>query len=249
MSKRILTRVAATVLMSLSAIGFARAEEAKYHDDTLRLPVASHATVGGATLVPYGWFDFCSRHADECKVKKLQAQDVELTPDVWTLLDRINRYGNATILPISNLQHWGTMLDHWDYPTDGKGDCKVYALLKRKLLIEAGLPRQALLMTIVRDLNNEGHTILTVRTDRGDFVLDNLSDDVRAWDSTGYLYVKRQAQTDPNVWRDLGGVRGAPVITVASAANVLVERNTVASNMPVQPNVVASNGGKQGIAF
>ena len=60
------------------------------------------------------------------------------------------------------------MLDHWDYPTDGKGDCKIYALWKRKLLIDMGLPRQALLMTIVRDLEGEGHTILTVKTDRGD---------------------------------------------------------------------------------
>ena len=30
-------------------------------------------------------------------------------------------------------------------------------------------------MTIVRDLNDEGHAILTVKTDRGEFVLDNLS--------------------------------------------------------------------------
>ncbi len=28
------------------------------------------------------------------------------------------------------------MVDHWDYPIDGKGDCKVYALYKRKLLVE-----------------------------------------------------------------------------------------------------------------
>lgn len=241
MSKHILKCVAVAALMSLSAIGFARAEESKYHDDTLRLPIASHETVGGPTLVPYGWFDFCSRHADECKVKKLQAQDVELTPEVWELLNQVNRYGNATIMPISNLQHWGTMLDHWDYPMDGKGDCKVFALLKRKFLLDAGMPRQALLMTIVRDLNGEGHTILTVRTDRGDFVLDNLSDDVRAWDATGYQYLKRQAQTDPNVWLDLGGVRGVPVVTVASAANVLVERSAVASNAPVQPNAVVSS--------
>jgi predicted transglutaminase-like cysteine proteinase len=246
MSKRFLAVVAAAVLMSLSAVGAGWAEETKYHDDALRLPVASHATVGGATLVPYGWLDFCGRHADECRVRKTQAKDVELTPEVWALLNQINRYGNATILPISNFQHWGTLLDHWDYPMDGKGDCKVYALLKRKLLLDAGLPRQALLMTIVRDLNNEGHTILTVRTDRGDFILDNLSDDVRAWDSTGYLYVKRQAQTDPNLWLDLGGVRGIPVITTASAANVLVARDTMASNLPAAN---ASNADRSGVAF
>ncbi len=86
----------------------------------------------------------------------------------------------------SNLDHWGTTLDHWDYPIDGKGDCKIYALFKRKLLIDRGFPRQALLMTIVRDLNGEGHAVLTVKTDRRDFVLDNLSDEIRAWSATGY---------------------------------------------------------------
>jgi predicted transglutaminase-like cysteine proteinase len=91
---------------------------------------------------------------------------------------------------------------------DGKGDCKIYALFKRKLLIERGFPRQALLMTIVRDLDGEGHAILTVKTDRGDFVLDNLSADVRPWSATGYQFYKRQAQDDPNVWLSLGGVTG-----------------------------------------
>jgi predicted transglutaminase-like cysteine proteinase len=125
---------------------------------------------------------------------------VKVTADVWEVLVRINRQVNASIEPISNFDHWGTLLDHWDYPVDGKGDCKIYALYKRKLLLERGFPRQALLMTIVLDLNGEGHTILTVKTDRGDFILDNLSDGVRPWSAPGYRFVKRQSQEDPNVW-------------------------------------------------
>ena len=74
--------------------------------------------------------------------------------------------------------------------------------------IEQGFPRQALLMTIVRDLDGEGHAILTVKTDHGEFVLDNLTDEIRPWDATGYRFVKRQAQDDPNVWLDLGGAKG-----------------------------------------
>jgi predicted transglutaminase-like cysteine proteinase len=98
------------------------------------------------------------------------------------------------------LEHWGTIIDHWDYPTDGKGDCKIYALEKRRLLIEKGIPRQALLMTIVRDRNGMGHAILTVKTDKGDLILDNLTDEVLPWEATGYRFVKRQSQEDPNVW-------------------------------------------------
>ena len=118
---------------------------------------------------------------------------------------------------MTNLDHWGTIVDHWDYPVDGKGDCKVYALYKRKLLVEQGFPRQALLMTVVRDLNGEGHAVLTVKTDHGEFVLDNLTDAIRPWDATGYKFVKRQSQSDPNMWLDLGGVRGSE--TAASAGD------------------------------
>jgi len=166
--------------------------------------LASYAAVGSETSVPYGWMDFCSRRPEECEVPRLPAIDVRLTEETWALLDRINRDVNAAIEPISNLEHWGTLLDHWDYPVDGKGDCKIYALYKRKLLLDSGFPRQALLMTIVRDLHGEGHAILTVKTDHGEFVLDNLSDEVRPWNVTGYRFVKRQSQEDPNVWLAIG---------------------------------------------
>ena len=58
----------------------------------------------------------------------------------------------------------------------------------------------ALLMPVVRDLHDDGHAILMVRTDHGDFMLDNLNDEVKGWRQTGYHFVKRQSQSDPNVW-------------------------------------------------
>jgi len=181
------------------------------------LPKSSYAAVGASTSVPYGWVDFCGRRPEECNLGLLKPLDVRLTKASWVQLNRINRQVNGAIEPMTNLAHWGTTLDHWDYPVDGKGDCKVYALYKRKLLIDAGFPRQALLMTVVRDLEGEGHAILTVKTDRGEFVLDNLSDEIRPWDATGYTYLKRQAQSDPNVWLDLGGVRNAPGVATAQS--------------------------------
>ncbi|HEY5226743.1 MAG TPA: transglutaminase-like cysteine peptidase [Methylovirgula sp.] len=161
---------------------------------------ASYATTAGPTSVPYGWIDFCHRQQQECNQPVLPAVDIHLTAQTWQTFTRINRLVNRTIIPVSNFDHWGTMLDHWDYPTDGKGDCKIYALWKRKLLMDAGFPRQALLMTIVRDQNGEGHTILTIKTDRGDFILDNMRQDIRSWDRTGYHFYKRQSQENPNIW-------------------------------------------------
>ena len=165
---------------------------------------ASFAAVGDTTRTPYGWADLCGRQPQECQVEVLDAVDLHLTAKTWAMLERIDAQVNADIEPISNMDHWGTMLDHWDYPTDGKGDCKIYALWKRKLLMDLGFPRQALLMTIVRDLEGNGHTILTVKTDKGDFILDNMVPEIRAWDATGYKFVKRQSQNDPNVWVAVG---------------------------------------------
>ena len=163
-------------------------------------PKATFAAVGEVTSSPYGWMDFCSREPQECSEPVLVAADVDLTPLAWKTLREVNRQVNAAIEPVSNLDHWGTIADHWDYPYDGKGDCKIYALQKRKVLMEKGFPRQALLMTIVRDHKNEGHAILTIKTNEGDFILDNLTDEIRAWEATGYRFVKRQSQEDPNVW-------------------------------------------------
>jgi predicted transglutaminase-like cysteine proteinase len=168
-------------------------------------PRASAAAVGEATRVPYGWLDFCNRRPHECNVRRLPSADLKLTSKVWQTLERINHQVNAEIQPLTNLEHWGTILDHWDYPIDGKGDCKIYALQKRRLLMAAGIPRQALLMTIVRLYDGEGHTILTVKTDHGDFILDNMVSNIRSWDETGYQFVKRQSQQDPNVWVSVGG--------------------------------------------
>ena len=201
--------VATFVLIALPA----DAAKARRHAHAPILPVdaigefldpAHFAPVGTITRVPYGCADFCTRRPEECRVDVADPVDVALTPAVMETLEAVNARANAEIEPISNLDHWGTLLDHWDYPVDGKGDCKIYALWKRKLLIDLGFPRQALLMTIVRDLEGNGHTILTVKTDRGEFILDNMVGEIRTWDATGYRFVKRQSQTDPNVWLAVG---------------------------------------------
>jgi predicted transglutaminase-like cysteine proteinase len=165
-----------------------------------------------ATTVPFGWAQFCIRYAGECDGPPLSAQDIQLTGSTQQQIERINRLVNKLVEPVTDLDHWGAE-DQWDYPMDGKGDCEDYALLKRRMLIEAGLPRQALLMTVVRDRQDEGHAVLTIKTDRGDYVLDNLSDKMLLAAETGYDFVKRQSQEDPNVWVPLGDPRPSPLYT------------------------------------
>jgi predicted transglutaminase-like cysteine proteinase len=111
-------------------------------------------------------------------------------------------------------EHWG-VVERWSYPDDGKGDCEDYVLLKRRMLIKAGWPREALLITVVRDTKGDGHAVLTVKTDKGDFVLDNQAENVLLWSDTGYRFVKRQSQSDQNVWVALGDPRPASATATA----------------------------------
>src|SRR5204862_2267490 len=121
----------------------------------------------------------------------------------WNDLVHVNNWVNEHIQPLTDLEHWG-VVERWSYPDDGYGDCEDYVLLKRRMLMQAGWPRQALLITVVRDLKGEGHAILTVKTDKGEFILDNEQDRILLWSETDYRFVKRQSQTDPNVWVSLG---------------------------------------------
>ena len=173
---------------------------------------ASYAALTGTTSVPYGWVDFCDRYTGECDGPALPAEDIDLTPKAIKALEHVNLSINRIIRPMTDMDHWG-VVDRWDYPLDGKGDCEDYALLKRKILIEDGYPRQALLMTVVKDHAGEGHAVLTVKTNRGEFVLDNMVDTMLPWDDTGYRFVKRQSQEDPNVWKSIGPAVAAPLFT------------------------------------
>ena len=173
-----------------------------------------YVEVSDVTRPPIGWVEFCASHATECDTTPTTPRDIVLTPKAFNDLVRVNRWVNDAIKPMTDLEHWG-VVEKWSYPDDGYGDCEDYVLLKRRLLISAGWPREALLITVVRDKKDEGHAVLTVKTDRGEFILDNQADDVRPWFDTGYRFVKRQSQHDPNVWVALGDPRPA-LLTAAS---------------------------------
>jgi predicted transglutaminase-like cysteine proteinase len=129
-------------------------------------------------------------------------------------LVRVNKWVNETIKPLTDLEHWG-VVERWSYPDDGYGDCEDYVLLKQRMLIQSGWPREVLLVTVVRDKKYKGHAVLTVITDKGDYVLDNQNEDILLWSKTGYRFVKRQSQSNTNVWVSLDDSQ--PAIATATA--------------------------------
>ncbi len=175
-----------------------------------RPPHASFAPLGPETSVPFGWQEFCKRYAGECDEEASPGRAIELDAAALSKIASINAAVNHTVDPVSDSEHVG-VVDSWDYPSDGKGDCEDYALMKRHVLMGAGFPRGALLLTVVKDAHGDGHSVLTLRTSRGDFVLDNLSDEVKPWTGVPYRFVKRQSQESPNVWVSIGAPTSAPM--------------------------------------
>ena len=173
----------------------------------------AYVTVMNETRAPIGWIDFCTQYPRECAGGSTQPRDVVLSPRAWRDLQEVNTWVNNAIKPMTDMDHWG-VVEKWSYPDDGYGDCEDYVLLKRRMLIQAGWPREALLITVVRDRKDEGHAVLTVKTDKGDFILDNQAENIVLWSQTGYRFVKRQSQADPNVWVSLGD----PYASSATAA-------------------------------
>jgi len=173
-----------------------------------------YASVGATTRAPIGWVEFCVEYKRACKTRPEPARDIVLTPKVWSDMVKVNDWVNDNIKPITDLEHWG-VVERWNYPDDGYGDCEDYVLLKRRMLMRAGWPREALLITVVRDKKGDGHAVLTVKTNRGEFILDNQSAEILPWNKTGYRFVKRQSQTDPNLWVRLGAPM--PATPVASS--------------------------------
>ncbi|MBN9137273.1 transglutaminase-like cysteine peptidase [Phyllobacterium sp. NPDC097923] len=167
-------------------------------------PARSTATVmqtGGRTSQPIGHYDFCQIYQDECRIRSISDTPVSLTPKVWAQLVQVNTQVNTDIKPATDMEIYGVE-EYWGYPdkVGNVGDCEDYVLLKRRMLMQRGLPVSALLITVVRQMNGEGHAVLTVRTDRGDYVLDNLEPQIKPWNETSYDYLKRQSTHYTGAW-------------------------------------------------
>jgi predicted transglutaminase-like cysteine proteinase len=205
-AKSILMRGAAASLIALLALAAPKASNADERPLFISL--------GEATRAPIGWTEFCAEYDPECKTKPSAPRDVVFSNQAWKDLTRVNLWANTHIKPMTDMEHWG-VVERWNYPDDGYGDCEDYVLLKRRMLMKAGWPREALLITVVRDKHGDGHAVLTVKTDKGEYILDNQTDQILLWTDTGYRFVKRQSQADPNVWVSLGEPRSAPATATA----------------------------------
>lgn len=161
--------------------------------------------VYGVAPAPFGYVDFCHRHPLDCGVvvsASAGSGAVIRAGDHWEELDEVNRAANNLVTPLSDLVQYSKE-EYWTYPDSGKGDCEDYVLLKMRELRARQWPASALLITVVLDENNEGHAVLAVRTDLGDLILDNKTNQILLWNETPYTFIKRQSPTHPLEWEQI----------------------------------------------
>lgn len=160
---------------------------------------AGSMATGGPTSQPIGHYDFCKANPAECSIRPGNLAPATMTGTLWRKMLRVNAKVNAKVKPVNDSDIYGRD-EVWAYPVKGVGDCEDYVLEKRRELNRMGVSFANLLMTVVRKPDGEGHAVLTVRTNKGDYVLDNLNEKVRSWDRTGYRFLKRQAIDNTGRW-------------------------------------------------
>ncbi|WP_246263421.1 transglutaminase-like cysteine peptidase [Caulobacter soli] len=118
-----------------------------------------------------------------------------VSKSLMRLVNTLNRDVNREVLKASDFDLYG-LQEFWSLPRviDGKmyGDCEDYALEKRRRLIAAGVPAEALSMAVAVTARGETHAVLVVSFESGDWVLDNLTPWATPWNELNYHWVERQ---------------------------------------------------------
>lgn len=155
--------------------------------------------------IPVGYYELCVSSPSVCRPRagrlpRTADGAVRATPELFERLQSVTVAVNRSITPVADRNAPG--IGRWRIDPKA-GNCKDYALTKRQQLLAAGLPSSAALVAIVRLWSGEQHAVLVVRTDRGDYVLDNLDDSVRPWRRVSYRWEKIQSPTDTWIWHRL----------------------------------------------
>ena len=162
---------------------------------------AESMVTGGRSSQPIGHWELCQSHPRDCTERTRRSEPVRATADVMAVLEAVNDRVNRSVIGITDWDHHGVE-ERWSYPGN-YGDCEDYVLAKRRMLMEYGFKAGDLLITVAIQPDGSGHAVLSVRTDRGEFILDNVERQVLHWTQTDLRYVKRQSETHAGTWVDI----------------------------------------------
>jgi predicted transglutaminase-like cysteine proteinase len=154
------------------------------------------------TLAPMAFTQFCLKYPSDCKSGRLllEGDRIELNDVRRSELETINHTVNSSIRPERNEN--GLAGEKW-LLSPLRGDCNDYAVTKRHQLIARGWPARTVLLSEVVTVSGEHHLVTVVRTNSGDLVLDNLTDQIKPWFRTPYRWLRIQTPKNPNYWASI----------------------------------------------
>ncbi|MGD1037693.1 MAG: transglutaminase-like cysteine peptidase [Roseiarcus sp.] len=200
-------------------------------------PSAATMREGGYALAPFSFVKFCLDYPGDCP-KSAGAGRIRLTSGRMAELASVNRAVNNSIRPTPD----ASTFRYWKLDVNA-GDCNSFAVQKRHELIQRGWPAAALALTVAKTSWGEGHLVVTVRTDKGDLVLDNLRSNIVSWQRTGYDWIMRQSERNPQYWVELHGGQAGPVYAAADlddATEVAEADDAPAAGEPVDGKLMVA---------
>jgi predicted transglutaminase-like cysteine proteinase len=160
---------------------------------------------GPVTPTPRGYYELCKRQYGVCRASRARGVATTVTGAV-VLTDKghrdlvaINAGVNRGMRSQSDRSRYG-VADRWAVG-GASGDCEDFALAKRMRLIRAGWPSTAALVAMAQTEAGEEHAVLIARTDRGDVVLDNLTNEIRGWKRSRLKFTSIQSPDHAWTWR------------------------------------------------
>lgn len=146
----------------------------------------------GAARPPVGFAEACANYKWLCGIQVRSAAVAPL--EIRNVAASINAQVNRTIASREPVAM------KWSLPSAGAGDCVSYALLKLRMLLDAGVPPQRVFIATVQTTSGEDHAVVVVRTDQEDLILDNLRGSLLTWKETGYTFLKLQNASSRSHW-------------------------------------------------
>ncbi|UUV07770.1 transglutaminase-like cysteine peptidase [Ruegeria sp. YS9] len=163
---------------------------------------AAHASGNGfipsvaSSPPPSGAANLCAQYNWACAGKRSVSMSSQQELKV---VEQINRRVNRSTREVTDQSQYKTT-ERWALPTARGGDCEDFVLLKKRDLIHAGVDPSKLLIATVLDTRRVPHAVLVYRSSNGDLVLDNLTNRIKPWTATRYLFLRMQDPNRPGRW-------------------------------------------------
>jgi predicted transglutaminase-like cysteine proteinase len=146
------------------------------------------------STAPFAHVLFCTKSPRECMRSKDTPAAIPLDQTRKDELEAVNNQVNRQIRPRND-----GGFDTWTL-NPKTGDCEDFAITKRHLLIEKGWPTSVLRLAMGYTSGGEGHLVLIVRATSGDFVLNNLTNEILPYQNAGLSWQMIQSSRDPKIW-------------------------------------------------